>query len=292
MEFTKASRKKTKLRIGLMGPSGSGKTYSALMLAQGLGKRIALIDTERGSGELYSHLCDYDVCCISAPFSPQKYLEAILTAERGGYEVIIIDSLTHAWAGEGGLLDMHDKASRSARGGNSYTAWREITPWHNKLIDAILQSSAHIIATTRTKTAYELQDKDGKKVPQKVGMAPIFREGLEYEFTLAFDISIDGHISTASKDRTSLFDGVHEVLTPAIGKRLLDWIETGDASIDVDSFPCSREQINEICELIVQTGAKEEALIKYYCVARLEDMDNATATKAIEALKKKLVKEQ
>lgn len=107
--FNRAERKKAFLKIAITGVSGSGKTYSALQLAQGLGGKIAMIDTENGSGELYSSLCDYDVAPMSAPFSPEKYIEYIHEAEQAGYSVLIIDSLSHAWAGEGGLLEFVDK---------------------------------------------------------------------------------------------------------------------------------------------------------------------------------------
>ena len=123
MEFKKAQRQKAKLRLALMGTSGAGKTYSALLIAQGIGGKIAMVDTEQGSGELYSNLCDYDVCSIKPPFEPQKYIDAIKSAEKAKYDVVIIDSLSHAWAGEGGLLDMHDKATTASKSKNSYVAW-------------------------------------------------------------------------------------------------------------------------------------------------------------------------
>ena len=227
MNFQKAERKKAKLRLALAGPSGSGKTYSAIQIAKGMGGKIAVIDTERGSAELYGDMCDYDVCQLSAPFTPQKYLEAIKEAEKLGYDVIVVDSLSHAWAGEGGLLDIHDKATKAQRGGNSYTAWREVTPWHNKLVDAVLQSPAHMIVTLRTKTAYELQDDNGKKKPVKVGLAPVFRDGIEYEVTVFLDLSIEGNVASASKDRTRMFRGQYFTPTAETGVQLRNWLESG-----------------------------------------------------------------
>lgn len=226
--FRKAERKKAKLRLAVCGPSGSGKTFSSLLIAMGLGGRIAMIDTERGSGELYSDVAEYDVCQINAPFTPDKYIKAIRGAEQAGYDVVIIDSLSHAWAGEGGMLDMHDKATAAER--NSYTAWRHVTPEHNKLIDTILQSPCHVITTLRTKTAHEMQDVNGKKVPQKVGMAPIFRDGIEYEMTVVLDLSVDKHVAKASKDRTSIFDGRNFVPDETIGAELLSWLESGKST--------------------------------------------------------------
>jgi len=124
--FRKAERKKAKLRLGILGPAGSGKTYSSLLIAQGLNGSVALIDTEHGSGELYANLIDYDVATLNPPFTPQRYIELIKNAEEAAYNTLIIDSLSHAWSGEGGVLDMHDKASASVR--NSFAAWREVTP--------------------------------------------------------------------------------------------------------------------------------------------------------------------
>ncbi|MFV0422222.1 ATP-binding protein [Oleidesulfovibrio sp.] len=224
--FKRAERKKAKLRLALCAPSGAGKTYSALLIAQGLGGSIAMIDTERGSGELYSHLCAYDACQVEPPYTPQKYIEAIRFAERAGYTTIIIDSLTHAWAGQGGLLEEVDK--RKGRG-NDFTAWRDITPQHNALVDAMLQSSCHIIGTMRTKTAYDMvkDDRTGKVKPVKVGLAPVQRDGLEYEFTVVMDIDTERHMATASKDRTSLFDGKVFVPTVDTGRALLEWLEGG-----------------------------------------------------------------
>lgn len=229
MGFHKAERKKAKLRLALCGVSGSGKTYSALLMAQGIGGKVAMIDTENGSGELYANLCEYDVCQITAPYTPEKYIAAIHEAESAGYNIIIIDSLSHAWAGEGGLLDKHDAISKASRSGNSYTAWREVTPIHNKLVDSILQSPCHIIASMRSKTAYEVvDDGSGKKAPKKIGMAPVQRDGMEYEFTVVMDLAVESHIATASKDRTGMFDGQYFKPSMETGKQLLGWLESGN----------------------------------------------------------------
>ena len=230
MSFRKAERKKAKMRLGIVGPAGSGKTYGALLVAFGLGERIAMIDTENGSGDLYSSLGDYDICPISAPYTVQKYLAAIGEAERAGYDVLIIDSLSHAWAGEGGLLDQQGKIADSGRG-NSYTAWRQVTPLHNQLVEAMLRSPCHIIATMRAKTEYVLEENErGKKEPRKVGMAPVQRDGMDYEFGVVFDLSHD-HNAHVSKDRTSLFDGQIVRLGMGIGEALRQWMDTAPEPI-------------------------------------------------------------
>lgn len=234
MEIRKAERKKAKLRLGIAAPSGAGKTYSALLLAFGIGGKVGLIDTEHGSGDLYAHLGDYDVIGIEAPYTVAKYTAAIKAFEAAGYNTIIIDSLSHAWAGDGGLLDKQGKMAD--RGTNSFAAWRTITPEHNALVDAMLQSPAHIIATMRAKQEYVLETNDkGKQQPKKVGMAPVQREGMEYEFTVMLDVDMH-HIASASKDRTSLFDGRFFKIGLETGKELLEWLETGTAEPDVDAI--------------------------------------------------------
>lgn len=237
MEIRKAERKKAKLRLGIAAPSGAGKTYSALLMAFGLGGKVGLIDTENGSGDLYAHLGEYDVITLRAPYDVSKYLSAIKTFEDAGYSVIIIDSLSHAWAGEGGFLDKHGKMAD--RGTNSFAAWRTLTPEHNSLVEAMLKSPAHIIATMRSKQEYvlELNDK-GKQTPRKVGLAPVQREGMEYEFTVMLDVDMSHH-ATASKDRTGLFPtGKFFKITPYTGKELIEWLNQGveDNSEKLRSF--------------------------------------------------------
>jgi hypothetical protein len=232
MEIRKAVRKKAKLRLGLVAPSGAGKTYSALMLAFGLGGKVGMVDTEHGSGDLYASVGDYDIINIEAPYTVKKYQDAIAAFEREGYSVIIIDSLSHAWAGDGGLLDKQGKIADSGKG-NGYTAWRQITPEHNGLIDAMLSSPCHIIATMRAKTEYVIEKNErGKDVPRKIGMAPVQREGMDYEFSVVFDID-QQHVASASKDRTSLFDGRFFKISQETGKDLLAWLDQGESGPDV-----------------------------------------------------------
>lgn len=226
MQIRKAERKKAKLRMGLVASSGAGKTYSALKIAFGLGGKVGLIDTEHSSGDLYANMGDYDIIDIIAPYTIDKYLNAIKSFEKAGYDVIIIDSLSHAWAGDGGLLDKQGKIADSGKG-NSYTAWRNITPEHNSLIEAMLSSPAHIIATMRAKTEYVMETNDkGKQMPKKVGMAPVQRDGMDYEFTVVFDIDSKHHAS-ASKDRTGMFDGEIFKIDENTGVQLLEWLNTG-----------------------------------------------------------------
>ena len=203
--FRKAERRKAKLRLAITGPAGSGKTYGALQVAQGLGGRIAMIDTENGSGDLYSSIYEYDIMNINAPFDPRKYIQAIHDAENEGYDVLIIDSLSHCWISEGGLLDMKEQLATSGKY-NSFSAWNKVTPIQNKLIEAMLTSKCHIIATMRSRTDYvQVVNDKGRTEIRKVGLAPVQRDGMDYEFSLVFDLNNE-HTVTVSKDRTSIFD--------------------------------------------------------------------------------------
>ena len=228
MSFVKATRKKAKLRLALTGPSGSGKTYGALLIAKGLGGRIACIDTEHGSASLYSDLVDFDVMELSAPYTPESYIQAIKIAGEAGYDTLIIDSTTHEWAGAGGILELVDVVAKAKFRGNTWSAWSELNPRHRAFIDAMLQSRMHIICTGRSKTETAQTDDGGKKKVVKLGVKTEQREGFEYEFTVVLDIVHEGHYAIASKDRTRLFSGDAEVISEEMGHRLLSWLNSGD----------------------------------------------------------------
>lgn len=221
--FKKAERKQAKLRLALAGPSGSGKTYSALLLAQGLGGRIAVIDTEHGSASLYADIADFDTLELHAPYSPERYVDAITAAEHAGYSVLIIDSYSHEWTGSGGCLESNEKLAHQKFKGNTWAAWNETTPRHRRLTDKILTSSLHIICTMRSKT--ETVQGEGKKI-LKLGMKSEQRDGTDYEFTVVLDLTHDGHTAMASKDRTKLFED-SELITEETGRRLLAWLNSG-----------------------------------------------------------------
>ena len=228
MQFTKATRKKAKLRLALSGPSGSGKTYSALLLAKGIGGKTAVIDTERDSASLYSDLMEFDSLSLEAPYTPERFIEAIKAAERSGYETLIVDSLSHEWSGVGGCLEMVDQVAKARYRGNTWSAWNEVTPRHRALLDAILQTPMHIIATTRAKTETAQTEEGGKKRVVKLGMKAEQRDGLEYEFTIALDLVHDGNFAIASKDRTGLFSRRDPTpITEDTGMELLEWLDGG-----------------------------------------------------------------
>lgn len=231
MAFQKATKKQGRLRLGLCGPSGSGKTYTALRIGMGLlspGRRVALIDSERGSASLYAGKFDFDVAELP-DFRVQTYTRLLREAEQAGYEVAILDSISHAWAGKGGLLEQVDNAKGSQA--NKFTAWRDVTPQHHEFIDAMLTSPLHIIATMRAKTDYILEeDEKGRKVPKKIGMAPVQRDGMEYEFTIVGDL--DGATLRVSKTRIPEVVALGAVVREPgedLGRRLAEWLATGVA---------------------------------------------------------------
>lgn len=236
MAFVKATRKKAKLRLALTGPSGSGKTFGALLIAKGLGGRIACIDTEKGSASLYDHLVDFDVLELAAPYTPEAYIDAIQDAEAGGYDTLIIDSTTHEWNGPGGCLELLEDIAKAKYRGNTWSAWGELTPRHRAFIDTMLQSDMHIIATGRSKTETAQVEENGRKKVAKLGMKTEQRDGFEYEFTVVLDIVHDGHYAVASKDRTGLFAGDAKPISEETGQRLLEWLDSGEPEPDVPAI--------------------------------------------------------
>jgi len=223
MQLRQSERKQAKIKMALQGSAGSGKTYSSLLLAKGLTNgdlsKVAIIDTENGSADLYSHLGNYNVLTLPPPFTPENYIKAIDLCEKSGMEVIILDSISHCWDE---LLDFHSKLA-----GNSFTNWAKVTPRQKSFVDKILQTNAHVIATMRTKQDYVLNQKDGKFIPEKVGLKSVQRDGLDYEFTLVFDVDIK-HFAVSSKDRTGLFMGKPEfIISENTGKKILDWCNAG-----------------------------------------------------------------
>lgn len=221
--FVKATRKKAKLKLAITGSSGSGKTFGALRLASGMSSKIAYIDTENSSASLYSDRFSFDVLDIAPPYNHEKFVDAIKAAVGGGYEVVVIDSASHFWEGILAYKDALDK-----RGGNSYTNWNEAGNKFKGILDAVLQSPIHIICCMRSKMDYVLETNEkGKQVPRKIGLAPIMRDNIEYEFTTVFDVTMD-HNTKTSKDRTGLFGDAIFQITEGTGNQLLAWLDKGE----------------------------------------------------------------
>lgn len=264
-KFQKAKRTLAKLRVALTGPSGSGKTFSALLIAKGLGGKIAVIDTERGSASLYADLPgmpEYSTLQLSEPYSPETYIQAIKDAEAEGFDVCIIDSMTHEWSGTGGCLEINDSIARSKYRGNTWSAWSEVTPRHRKFIEAIIQSPMHMICTMRSKTeTAQEKDSGGRTKVVKVGMKSEQRDGMDYEFTVVLDLTVDGHFANASKDRTSMFNQPF-VITEETGEKFKKWIETAspEATKKPDLDPAfladAREAAESGEEIFVAWGRK------------------------------------
>ena len=219
--------------------------------------KIVVIDTENGSGSLYvgkqvgaTTIGEYNTIDLTPPFDPQIFIDAIHMAEQHGMDVIIIDSLSHAWAGAGGALDMQGKAAERT---SSWAAWRTVTPLHNKLVDAMLQSPCHVIANMRAKMEYQQTEENGKKAVKAIGMGVVMRDGIEYEFTVSFMLDYN-HVASSTKDRTGMFDGKYFVIDAGTGKKMYEWLSSG--------APAQEEKPNVPAPSPAPSAGSDEALRK------------------------------
>ncbi|HSD08181.1 AAA family ATPase [Flavobacterium sp.] len=256
MQLRHSERKKAKIKLALQGSAGSGKTYSSLLLAQGLTNgdfsKVAIIDSENGSADLYSHLGQYNVLTLAPPFTPENYIKAIDVCVNAGMEVIILDSISHCWDY---LLDYHSNLA-----GNSFTNWGKITPMHKAFTDKMMQADVHIIATMRTKQDYVLNQKDGKYIPEKVGLKAVQRDGLDYEFTVVFDVDIK-HFAVSSKDRTGMFMGKPEfIINTFTGKKILEWCNSGTNLQEAREKIKSTKTVEELRKLYNQYNSWQKEL--------------------------------
>jgi len=261
--FQPAKKYGSFLRLALAGPSGSGKTFTALEVATGMarrtGGRVAVIDTEHGSALLYADLFEFDHLELD-DYDPRNYIKAIDAAEKAGYAVLIIDSLSHAWAGPGGALEQVDQIAKRSQSGNSFTAWRDVTPLQNRLIEALTGARLNLIATMRAKSEYVLVDKtiNGRTVkePKKVGLAPIQRDGVEYEFAIFGEMNLS-HELVISKSRVAdLQDAIIDRPGPELGERLVDWL-AGEVAPERPKArrPVAPDDVREIVELFTELKA-------------------------------------
>lgn len=249
--FQKAERRRVKARVALVGPAGAGKTWTALTIAKGLGGKIGVIDTEHGSALNYAD--DFDFLHMDLEdYSPRAYVEAIKAAEDADIEVLILDSISHAWAGTGGALEMADRGSVKYSG-NKWAAWREVTPEHNRFVEAMIGFDGHLIATLRAKMDYiQSQDDKGKTIIKKVGLAPIQRDGVEYEYSLVGEMDID-HNLIVTKTRYHIFD--RAIITKPdveFGQKLREWLEGGKPV----EPKITEEQRKQIRDLAAKAGIK------------------------------------
>lgn len=272
MQLRKATRQKAKIRLGLSAVSGGGKTYSAILIAKGLCgdlTKVAVIDTENNSADLYAHLGDYNVLPLAPPYAPERYIDAIKACESSGMEVIIIDSITHEWDGKGGCLEIQESL------GGKYQDWAKVTPRHQAFIEAIVSSKCHIITTVRRKQDYEMsKDSNGKVKVEKAGLKEVTREGFEYELTANLELDTR-HNATASKDRTGLFMGKPS-FTPSeeTGKMIAEWCESG-----VDPKDAINEAIKNLsnCSTVDELSLFKSTLPEY--VVKDKDFYNAALSR-------------
>lgn len=272
MQLQQTQRHNVKLRLGISGASGFGKSYSALQLAYGMSQdwsKIAVIDAENSSASLYSDLGNFNVLNLSAPFSPERYIEAIDICEKSNMEVIIIDSITHEWQGEGGCLQIQEQL------GGRFQDWAKVTPRHQAFIDAILKCKCHVITTVRKKTDYSMdKDANGRTKVVKQGLKDITREGFEYELTTNFEIINENHLCKVSKDRTNLFQGKPEfIITSDTGKQLKSWCNQGFSLEDV------KKEINNTTTLeglrhLYQKHNSLQQQIKPLILSRKSEIEN------------------
>ena len=274
MKLQQTQRHNVKLRLGISGASGFGKTYSALQLAYGMTgdwSKIAVIDTENSSASLYSDLGNFNVLNLNPAYSPERYIEAIQICEKAGMKVIIIDSITHEWQGDGGCLQIHEQL------GGRFQDWASVKPRHQKFIDAILQSKCHIITTTRRKTDYSLDvGSNGKSKVIKHGTKEITSEGFEYELSVNFELINENHLCKVSKDRTNLFHGKPEfIITSDVGKQLKAWCNQGVSLENVKQEISNTTTVEGLRHLYHKHGALKEQILPLI-LERKAEIENTT----------------
>jgi len=248
--FKQAIKQEAKLRLAIAGPAGSGKTYTGLLIAQSLanGGKVALVDTEHGSASKYADLFQFDVMEMEPPFHPDRFVDAIHEAQQAGYSVIILDSLSHEWSGSGGILEVIDKIAARSNSKNTFAAWKEGTPLQNKMVDTIIGCDVHVIATMRTKQDYVIEADDrGKMTPKKIGLAPVQRDGFEYEFDVVMNLDIDNQGVITKTRCPALAGGVFKKPGKDVADILITWL-TGAKRV---------ESVDPLGDKAVQFAAKE-----------------------------------
>lgn len=278
-EIKRATKAQSRARIALMGPAGSGKTFTGLELARHLGQNVILIDTERGSASKYADEFEFSVIELDS-FSPQTYTEAIRAAEAARADVIVLDSLSHAWIGKDGALEQVDRASNNSQGGghgNSFTAWKKVTPLHNELVDTILRARAHVIATLRTKTEYVIeQNAQNRSVPRKIGLAALQRDGLEYEFDIVGLLDADNNLTiTKTRCRTLAPNEIIPKPGRELAEKIKAWLSDGAVPVEESSVEGLRRKVRQGLESIGLKEASKDVtdrMQERYGMNRIDDL--------------------
>jgi len=230
LAFTRATKKAAKARIALDGPSGSGKTYTSLRIATVLGERIAHIDTEHRSASKYADEFAFDTLQLDR-YDPQILVQALAVAAAEGYDVVIVDSLSHFWMGTDGMLEQVDRAAKRVAGGNSFGGWKEMRPTERKMIEALLAYPGHVIVTMRTKTEWVVeQNERGKSVPRKIGLKAEQRDGIEYEFDIVGDLDLENELIVSKSRCKALSGAVVKKPDEEFGRLILAWLDDGEAA--------------------------------------------------------------
>jgi hypothetical protein len=297
--FRPAVKHEAKLRMCIAGPSGSGKTWTALSIARHMNGKVALLDTEHGSASKYADLWEFDVLEMAPPYHPQRFVKAIEAAAEAGYSVLILDSLSHAWAGTGGLLEIVDEIAARMKTTNSYAAWKDATPIHNALIEAILAAPLHVIATMRSKQDYSMdKDASGKTIVRKVGMQPIQRDGFEYEFDVFAEMDIDNRL-IVTKTRCPALAGlvVSKPKGDELTATLLEWLSGEALPPRPTTEPTGAHWIDDDRERglfwakVGEYGLDEKSLKQLTGIEHIHDYPG-TANELLQLAKQKLAEAQ
>lgn len=271
MKLTLARREKMKAAVAFIGSSGSGKTLSMLLVAYGMMKeeypnsddsevfkKIGMIDTEHNRGQIYAgttvaglRIEPFYHIDLQPPYTVERYGEAMMDLKNAGCEVIIVDSISHAWEGEGGMLDLKEEF------GGTFAAWRKVKPYMEKLIRDLTANNVHVLASMRTKQDYQVETGDtGKLSIKKIGLKPVMKDDLEYEFMIVWRID-QSHIAQAVKDNSNLFENNPGRLTAEHGKKLFKWLDEG---IDVKA---EEEAHRQKIIAYITDARKDEAVDKF-----------------------------
>lgn len=281
--FKKATKEQSRLRMALHGPSGSGKTYSALSIATHLGRRIALVDTESGSASKYADAFSFDVAELTGDYNPDRFIAAVTAAAEAGYDVVVIDSLTHAWNGKGGFLDLVDAQCKRSNSSNSFAAWKALTPVYQRLVQTLLNAPIHVIVTLRAKQEYVQERGDnGKTKITKVGMAPEIRDNFQYEMDVEGMMDLD-HNLVIGKTRCSAIDGkVYQKPGKDLADALNAWLTSGVQPTVHDTEEAAKiaavgtvEELNTLAKTFASFDDVKKHRLKALYAKRLTELKGA-----------------